>query len=181
MSTTSHLATLPAPYDRQTTILRPVVEADRAALSSFVSGLSPRSSWQRFFTGGFRATTTALDTLLALTTGGRAYVAVEGQRIVGHAMWASFPNRPHEVDIAFVVADDRRRRGLGSGLARLAINDAVASGAREIHATVMASNRGAQSLVRQVLPHAHSEYDDGDICYLARVDEDPCADLRAVA
>lgn len=151
-------------------ILRAVTSSEREAVASFFSELSPQSSFLRFFTGGFRVTDAALDTLMCRTTVGRAFVAVEEHRVVGHAMWCATRHGPQRVEIAFVVAEDRRGQGLGHRLTRLAITDAVRGGAQEIEATVLAANWGARRLITRLLPCATSSVDHGEISYLARTD-----------
>lgn len=160
-------------------VLRPITDDDRPALAAFLSGLSPRSTLQRFFIGGFRVTRATLDVLTHPSTGGRAFVAVEGERIVGHAMWAAAPHVPDHVDIGFVVAEDRRGQGLATALTRLAIADAADHGASTIQATTLTSNRIARRVIRHLLPCAISSFEGGETTYVAAVG--PCTGLLGAA
>lgn len=147
-------------------LLRPIADRDRDALASFFAGLSARSLATRFHTGGFRMTASALDALMCRRAAGRAFVAVEGGRLVGHAMWAA-TRRPGTAEIAFVVAEDRRRRGIGSCLAGCAVAAATHNGMQVVEALVLADNHAARRVVERLLPQATSAYAYGEIAYEA--------------
>jgi ribosomal protein S18 acetylase RimI-like enzyme len=181
MTTPIGHSTAPSLLEHRPLRLRQVVEGDREALASFLDELSPLSSMQRFFTGGFKVTRATLDVLMGLSSEAGAFVAVEGERIVGHAMWGALPHTPGRIDIGFVVAEDRRRRGIGADLTRCAMADADAHGASTVEATVLTSNRGARALVRHLLPCAETSYDGSEIIYVGRPGATPCGDLPLAA
>jgi GNAT superfamily N-acetyltransferase len=146
-------------------VIRPATEADRADLRRFFAGLSLRSSFHRFFGGGFRATDPMLDVLLRKGLPGGARVAVEPGGIVGHALWTPVRSRPGAAEIAFVVPDDRQGTGLGSRLARAAVADAARLGVEEVEFLVLADNDAANRLVRRQWPGAQRTVADGEVEY----------------
>jgi protein lysine acetyltransferase len=57
----------------------------------------------------------------------------------------------HSAEIAFAVADEYQRRGIGSSIAAKLIADARAAGITEVVAFVSSNNRAAIALLRRVL------------------------------
>jgi GNAT superfamily N-acetyltransferase len=135
-----------------------------------LSELSPRSSFERFFAGGVQVSDRVLDALLCVDITGRAFVAVEGDRVVAHAMWATPRRNPGRAEIAVVVAADRRQRGLATHLTRLALADATGRGFVQFEATVLAENPAGQRVVRAILPNAISTRSHGEITFAATID-----------
>src|SRR5262250_1819981 len=101
--------------------IRPACSTDRSALSEFLTGLSPRARYLRFFSG---APPTS-GAMLRILTGGSprtdVLVAATGDgMIIGHAMAGdrAGPGGTLLTEIGVVVADDHRGRGVGSALVR---------------------------------------------------------------
>lgn len=156
-------ARTPATMASGTAVVRRAVDADRGDLARFFGALSPLSSFQRFFGGGFRATEPMLDVLLQRGLPGGAQVAIGPDGIVGHAMWTS--TRSGRAEIAFAVADDRQGRGIGTRLVRAVVADAVRHGAQEIEIWVLEDNEAAHRLVRRQWPHACRLSTAGEVEY----------------
>jgi RimJ/RimL family protein N-acetyltransferase len=143
--------------------IRPIDASDRAALSHLYAALSPTARHDRFLgTCG----EDALDSAVARFAAGAGFVAVldapgpgDGQ-IVGHALWSE--DRAGGAEIAFVVADAWRLRGIGTRLMQRVVDAASRAGLRRLTAATYARN-GA---MRRVLLGAglrleHDEIDGG--------------------
>jgi RimJ/RimL family protein N-acetyltransferase len=130
--------------------IRPIRPDDKALLAEGMRHLSERSAYQRFL--GPKHTLTARELRYLTEVDFRdhvAFVAVcrgEPEVLVGVARWVRLDGDPQAAEIAFVVADDLQRRGLGS-----ALGDALADAARErgikrFVATMLPDNLGAHRL-----------------------------------
>src|SRR5215469_2408057 len=100
--------------------IREACSTDHPALIEFLTGLSPRVRYLRFFSGAAPTS----GAMLRILTGGvgctDALVAVESGVIIGHAMASDATGRggSHRTEIGVVVADGRRGMGVGSALVR---------------------------------------------------------------
>jgi GNAT superfamily N-acetyltransferase len=101
-------------------VVRPQTREDRPHLAEFFARLSPRSRYQRFFTGMPPKLPRAMLDALADVDGDRhvGLLAVRGGRILGAARYLRRGDAPHVADVAFTVADEMHGRGLGSLLMR---------------------------------------------------------------
>ncbi|HEX6935248.1 MAG TPA: GNAT family N-acetyltransferase [Actinomycetes bacterium] len=145
---------------------RPV---DRDALRGFLSALSPRTAYLRFFAGIGIPSSAFVRRLLAPGPDRGAWVATEGDRIVGHAFWAR-PSGVHDAaELAVVVADEHQGRGIGSPLVRAAVLDAAATGVSRLILTVLAENRRVTGMVARHWPAATPERDGPLLAYLVPV------------
>jgi acyl-CoA synthetase (NDP forming)/ribosomal protein S18 acetylase RimI-like enzyme len=125
--------------DGSTVHVRPVRPSDVDAIRSFLAGLSLRSRAFRFFSAGAnldRAATQAVDVDHVRRFG---LVALQGDRVVGHATYVGLDATHAEA--AFAVADDLQGRGLGTIL--------LAHLAEAAHAA------GFEVFVNEVLPENH--------------------------
>jgi GNAT superfamily N-acetyltransferase len=142
--------------------IREACIADRAALGEFLTGLSQRARYLRFFSG---APPTS-QAMLRILTGGSgcadALVATEDGVIIGHAMAsdAAGPAGRHQTEIGVVVADGRRGLGVGSALVRCLLARAQARGATTVVMEVLAENRQVITMVTDHWP-AHSREQSG--------------------
>lgn len=146
--------------------LTPAGCVGREAVRGFVESLSLQSSYRRFFTGLRQVPDPLLDRLVASDEHHETFVATEAGRVVGHAMWGSTPERPGTVDVAVVVAEDQRRRGLGSELIGHAVRAAARRGAHSVVFTVLAENRPAVAMLRRAWPASRPTYDEGVLEYV---------------
>ena len=102
--------------------LRPLLASDRAALRRFYEGLTPDTTYARFFVE--RINDSTLDGLTA-PVDQRAHLAVvaeaiglDGSAIVGVARLVSDPDHPSTGEVGIVVDDTWQRRGIGGRLVR---------------------------------------------------------------
>jgi GNAT superfamily N-acetyltransferase len=130
--------------------IRPASHADRDALRAFLAGLSPRTSYLRFFMGGSPSGPSMLAVLTGSRPGTDAVVAVRGDVIVGHAMavCAPGPGGALAADIGVVVADAWQGRGVGSALLRAVAALARARGATTLLMDVLAENHLVLGMIR---------------------------------
>src|SRR5215467_12357607 len=128
-----------APVDIE---IRQACSTDSAALIEFLTGLSPRVRYLRFFSGAAPTS----GAMLRILTGGvgctDALVAVESGVIVGHG---------------------RRGMGVGSALVRCLMSRAQARGATTIVMEVLAENR---QVITMITDHWPVTYQDQSGAYL---------------
>src|SRR5215831_5723898 len=104
--------------------IREACSTDRPALSEFLSGLSPRVRYLRFFSGAPPTSQAMLRILTGGTGRTDALLATENGAIIGHAMAsdATGGGGSRQTEIGVVVADGRRGMGVGSALTRCLIS-----------------------------------------------------------
>lgn len=162
----------PAPAHARATV-RLATAADRGRLTTLLERTSPESLARRFLTGMAGPPPASLVTYLLLADRpGGAYLACFGDEVIGHGMWV--PVRPADVggrraaEIALLVRDDHQGRGVANALL-----DALADGMREagvewVQATVTASNRVVNGMIRRRRPGVRPDRDGADLTYLFR-------------
>jgi GNAT superfamily N-acetyltransferase len=146
--------------------LRPAGPADTDALRTFLTGLSLRTRYLRFFAGVLPVTPKFLSRMTGTRTARGELVdallvtepgAVPGQEtVIGHGMATDTrDDAGHPVtELAVVVADERRGRGAGSGLMRTLTARAQARGATTLLFDVLAENREMLALITHYFPVA---------------------------
>jgi GNAT superfamily N-acetyltransferase len=132
--------------------------ADREALREFLTGLSPRASYLRFFSGAPPAS----QATLRMLTGGAAQtdvlVATDGATIIGHAMAGDRTDPGGRLtEIGVVVADGYRGLGVGSALVRRLLGQAQLRGVTAVIMEVLAENRQVLTMITDHWPVAHQE------------------------
>ncbi len=161
----------PASYDvltappRAHLHLRRTVAEDREDLIRFVAELSPASGQHRFLTGiGGRVPKQVLDQLLYGGRGGGAIVAVAGDRLVGHALWARAGGSDEPVaEIAMVVADAYQRQGIGSLLLDEVRVAMMCDGIERVQVVTGAGNRPVLGMLTKHRPGARPTDRDGAV------------------
>ncbi|HXP53311.1 MAG TPA: GNAT family N-acetyltransferase [Streptosporangiaceae bacterium] len=139
--------------------LRPAGAADTDALRVFLTGLSLRTRYLRFFAGVLPVTPAFLRRMSGVTAGGDlvdALVVTEDCVVIGHGMATDTRDdagRP-VTELAVVVADEHRGRGAGSALIRALTVRAQARGASTLLLDVLAENREMLDLVAHYFPAA---------------------------
>ena len=139
--------------------LRPAGAADTDALRVFLTGLSLRTRYLRFFAGVLPVTPAFLRRMSGVTAGGDlvdALVVTEDCVLIGHGMATDTRDdagRP-VTELAVVVADEHRGRGAGSALIRALTVRAQARGASTLLLDVLAENREMLDLVAHYFPAA---------------------------
>jgi GNAT superfamily N-acetyltransferase len=170
---------------RQVTIrpvtIRQACATDRPALRDFLTGLSSRSRYLRFFSGASPG-----GAMLRILAGGADYVdalvATEDDVIIGHAMAADAcgPGGAHVTEIGVVVAEARRGLGLGSSLVRLLTARAQDRGATALVMEVLAENRQVLTMIADHWPAAGYDRSGVAITVRARLDQPGPPPLPAV-
>jgi ribosomal protein S18 acetylase RimI-like enzyme len=138
--------------------IRPPCIADREAIRGFLTGLSPRASYLRFFVGAPPAS----QTMLRLLAGGTAHtdvlVATDGAAIIGHAMAGDRTGPGGRLtEIGVVVADAYRGLGVGSALVRRLLGQAQLRGVTAVVMEVLSENRQVLTMITDHWPVAHQE------------------------
>src|SRR5512134_3826111 len=100
---------------------RPATPADADAIVELYEGLSAESRYGRFFRATPRYDRSLLRFLTDVTSS-TVWLAFDGERCVGEARVATSV-RDGRGDLAVVIADDHRGRGLGRRLSKLALRD----------------------------------------------------------
>src|SRR5689334_5757832 len=129
--------------------IRTAHSTDHPALREFLTGLSPRVRYLRFFSG---APPTS-QAMLRILTGGAgctdALVATENGVIIGHAMASDAAGHggSRRTEIGVVVADGRRGMGVGAALVRGLLARAQERGATVLVMEVLAENRQVITMI----------------------------------
>lgn len=140
-------------------IVRAIQPTDAEAMVDALSRLSARSRYQRFLGAVDELSSEALDYLthadgvnhLAL---GMAVLPPDGgrPRPVAIARCIREASDPEQAEVAFVVADEWQRRGVGSLLVQRLAEQARAAGILRWKAEMLAENEGALRLLAKVGP-----------------------------
>jgi GNAT superfamily N-acetyltransferase len=133
-------------------VVRPQTREDRPHLAEFFARLSPRSRYQRFFTGMPPKLPSSMLNTLADVDGDRhvGLVAVRGDRILGAARYFRRADAPAVADVAFTVADEMHGRGLGGLLMRELKAHARCRGIQRFTFDALASNDAALTVARSL-------------------------------
>jgi GNAT superfamily N-acetyltransferase len=142
-------------------LIRPAARADADALRVFLTGLSLRTRYLRFFAGVLPVTPAFLGRMTGdVTPRGELVDAlvvtgpgVTGP-IIGHGMASDTTDdagRP-VTDLGVVVADAHQGRGAGSALIRALTARAAARGATTLALDVLAENREMLALIAHYFP-----------------------------
>ena len=144
--------------------LRAATELDRGAMTDFVAGLSPDTSWLRFASGIGRPTRALVTSLLRRDATHGAWIAVRDGDIVAHTSWSLLADGV-TAELAAVVSDSWRRSGLGRLLGRLAADEAAENGAQGLRLELLPSNLAARGLLLHLWPHAAGHDGGGLLVY----------------
>jgi acetate---CoA ligase (ADP-forming) len=135
--------------DGSTVRVRPMCPQDDRALLTLFQSLSEESRWLRFLSlakGAALAAEAHRETNLDRTFGLMALSGAE-ERVVGHAFYAGIDDQRAEV--AFTIADDFQRRGLGTILLGQLADVAAANGIQTLEAEVAAANHAMLNVFRE--------------------------------
>ena len=151
-------------------IRRPCI-SDHEPIREFLTGLSPRARYLRFFSG---APPTS-GAMLRILAGGSAHtdvlVATGDGVIIGHAMAGdrTGPGSTLLTEIGVVVADAYRGRGVGSALVRELVDRADRRGVTAVVMEVLAENRQVLTMIADHWPTAREERSGAYITFSARL------------
>lgn len=156
------------PKNGPTLVVRPLRDGDVETVLAVFDRLSDESRRTRFNGPKPRLTTTDLEQLARVDDTRHALVAyVDGDpRPVAIARLVRAGS---SAEIAFAVADEHQRRGIGSALTAELVADARAAGAREITAFVAHDNRAAVALLKRVLEVFEFRFEGPDLWVRAAV------------
>jgi GNAT superfamily N-acetyltransferase len=133
-------------------VVRPQTREDRPHLAEFFARLSPRSRYQRFFTGMPPKLPSRMLDALTDVDGDRhvGIVATRGGRILGAARYLRRADTPAVADVAFTVADEMHGRGLGGLLMRELQAHARRRGIKRFAFDALATNDAALSVAQSL-------------------------------
>lgn len=138
-------------------LIRTAAAADSRAVHAFLTGLSPQARYRRFFTPYSSIPEKVVQVLTAQTSSRRNLIALRGNEIIGHAM-AVVDNRG-DVELALVVADGYRRRGIATRLMWSLIEQAAGEDASRLRFDMLAENRIMRDWLARCFPDAEYERD----------------------
>jgi RimJ/RimL family protein N-acetyltransferase len=134
--------------------IRPIRPDDKALLAEGMRHLSQASSYQRFLAPKPALSASELRYLTEIDFRDHvAFVAVsceEPDVVVGVGRWVRLESDPEVAEIAFAVADDLQRRGLGTALGDALADAARERGVKRFVATMLPDNLAAHRLFAQL-------------------------------
>ncbi len=147
--------------------VRPWRHGDQALLISAQRDLSPASLSSRFFVG---LSTLPVKYLRYVAHAPRerwdAQLAIQHDRLLGWAEFARTAARPDEADLAVLVIDAWRRRGVATALLTAMLPRAAAAGVRVLHADIEPRNTAARAMIKKASGgRLTAAYEDGLLHY----------------
>jgi RimJ/RimL family protein N-acetyltransferase len=140
--------------------LRPIRPDDKALLAEGMRHLSERSAYQRFLATKRTLSPAELRYLTEIDFRDHvAYVALlpdEPDVLVAVGRWVRIAADPEVAEIAFVVADDLQRNGLGTALGEVLAQAARERGVKRFVATMLPDNLGAHRLFARLAQERES-------------------------
>jgi ribosomal protein S18 acetylase RimI-like enzyme len=150
-------------------LARPLRRGDVRTVQAVFERLSERSRRLRFNGPKRCLSSSELRRLASIDETRHALVAyVEGDP--EPVAIARLVRRGSSAEIAFAVADEHQRRGIGSALTAELIADARAAGVTEITGLVSSGNRAALALLRRVLRSVAVGFDGPELWIRATID-----------
>src|SRR6266581_4433283 len=139
--------------------IRSAAAADCEAIRSFVTGLSLRTRFLRFFAPVSPPSPSLLRGLCGVT-GSDVLLATDDDAIVGHAMAADStgPDGGRVADIGLVVADSWQNRGVGSAMLRGLADRAAVRGVSTLVMDVLPENRRMLEMISRHWAGASYEF-----------------------
>jgi GNAT superfamily N-acetyltransferase len=138
-----------------------VCPTDVGIVRLFLAGLSPESSYRRFFTGLGRIPDRIVRRIVDVDHDQReALVAVAAGAVVALADYARLAGAPDAAELGVVVADDWQRCGLGPQLVGELLALAHDRGVTRLRAHTLAENARIARLLRRRWPAARPERED---------------------
>jgi GNAT superfamily N-acetyltransferase len=146
-------------------LIRPIAPEDKPLLTAFLAGLSPESAYRRFLAPKPELSEPELRRFTEVDFRDHvAFVAVhadEPSRLAGVARWVRSARDPATAELAFVVADQLQRQGLGATLTDLLAQSARERGIRRVSATALVANIAARRLLAHVAEDLDVTVEDG--------------------
>jgi GNAT superfamily N-acetyltransferase len=138
-------------------------DSDHGPIRDFLTGLSPRARYLRFFSGAPPTGPAMLRVLAGGGAGSDVLVAAGDGVVIGHGMAAdrTGPGGTRLTEIGVVVADGYRGRGVGSALVRRLVARAEARGTAALVMEILAENRPVLTMVADHWPTACQDRSGG--------------------
>ena len=154
---------------------RPVKASDERLFQEYLYGMSERSVYLRFFQVRKAFPRELAEKLVAIDySENMGIVATLGNSdtapIVAAGHWMLDVNTGI-AEVAFSVADDYQRQGIGSHLFSVLMRAAREQGIRGFGATVIAQNSGMMRIFQNSGFTLHTDYDSGVVSLMFRFDE----------
>ena len=139
--------------------IRQPCNSDHEPIREFLSGLSPRARYLRFFSGAPPTSGAMLRILTGGTARADVLVASADDVIIGHAMASdrTGPGGDRLTEIGVVVADAHRGLGVGSALMRQLVARAELRGVTAMVMEVLAENRQVLTMIADHWPVARAD------------------------
>ena len=142
--------------------VRPARRTDLPALQALLGRCSPATLHRRFHGVAGAGALRELERIAAPTDRHRSWVAVGSDGAIhgtGTLAWGPTGT----VEVAFVVEDAQRRRGIGRDLVDAARTEARRAGLVTVTATIQGDNVAATHFLRAVVPGVAVRFADGDL------------------
>lgn len=149
-------------------VVRPLRHGDVRTVMWVFERLSERSRRSRFHGAKPCLSRSDLRSLASVDRNRRALVAYMGHDPKPVAI-ARLVREGSSAEIAFAVADEYQRRGIGTRLAGELVAEARAEGVKEITALVSADNPAAVSLLRRIANVLSVRFDGSDLSIRAAI------------
>jgi len=145
-------------------LIRPIRPTDKLLLADGFERLSPQSRFQRFFAPVVRLNETDLTYLTEIDhRKHEALVAIDPDEgdLIGVARYVrTSPYRDREAEVAIVIADHWRGRGLGKALLSRLATRAREEGVTHFLAVILADNTDATDLFENFAPKTRKSVGD---------------------
>ena len=145
-------------------LVREATTEDADGLRAMFARCSAETIYLRFHLAYAAVPEPLIERLVGATgRGGRAFVAVSGEGIVGHAMYARERDDAGEAEMAVVVEDARQGSGLGGLLLSVASAEARRAGVETLTCLTLWENRRVLDLARRVFGGIRVRYAGGTL------------------
>lgn len=152
----------------QVLLIRPLRDGDVETVMEVFERLGERSRRRRFNGPKPRLSPAELDHLATVDETRHVLVAyLEGDRRERPIALARLVREGSSAEIAFEVADEHQRLGIGSALTAELLADARAAGITEVTALVASENTAAVSLLRRVIGRLEVRFEGAELAVRA--------------
>lgn len=164
-----------ATFGGETFFFRPVKASDERLFQEYLYRLSERSVYLRFFQVRKAFPRELAERLVAVDYETNLGIVAtldssDTSPIIAAAHWMLDPNT-NMAEVAFSVADEYQRRGIGTYLFEFLVRVARERGIRGFTASVLAQNRGMMRIFQKSGFTLHTRYEEGIISVMFEFDE----------
>ncbi len=162
-------------FGGETFFVRPVKASDERLFQEYLYRLSERSVYLRFFQVRKAFPRELAERLVAVDYETNLGIVMtldssDTSPIIAAAHWMLDPNT-NMAEVAFSVADEYQRRGIGTYLFEFLVRIARERGIRGFTANVLAQNRGMMRIFQKSGFTLHTRYEEGVISVMFEFDE----------